>query len=153
MRSAEQLASFVLDKAESILPVNIVAIINRMGIDVYFCPFSDDVNGFYTKIDGRPTIAINSQHGVKRQRFTAAHELYHHIAEGKDLQLAASIMSMAREKKADRFAAAVLMPSSSFKDLFNRGMSFMGLASAFKVSQQAAEIRAIELGLTARMIA
>lgn len=153
MHSTEQLVSIALGKSIELVPVNILAIIHGMGIEVYYCPFSDDVNGFYTNINGMPTIAINSHHGLKRQRFTAAHELYHHIAEGENLKLAASITSMAREKKADRFAAAVLMPSASFKDLFNRGMSLIGLANAFKVSQQAAEIRAIELGLMARMIA
>ncbi len=145
MGSVEQLASLVLSKADDVYPVNITALINRMGIEVYFCPFSDSLNGFYTKVEGCPIIAINSIHSVKRQRFTAAHELYHHVAESSGLQFSSSMSRVARERRADCFAAAVLMPINECMYLTRRGMTYVNFASIFKVSKQAAMIRAIEV--------
>lgn len=104
------------------------------------------------------TIIVPSHTSPSRDRFTVAHELGHYVVHylwnfrDKDLS---SFKMMALRKDSDRveweanwFAAAFLMPKSSFTERFH---TFSGdvdqIANSFCVSRSAADIRVRSLGL------
>ncbi len=60
-------------------PVDVFPLINTMdGSTLVFYPMSDHISGMCIRIDSHDSlIAINSRLTYGRQRFTAAHELYH----------------------------------------------------------------------------
>lgn len=59
--------------------------------------------------EDRPLIALASDHNAAYKRFLVAHELYHLIAD-RDLDQPLTSTRDPREKRADRFAAALLLP-------------------------------------------
>jgi len=64
-------------------------------------------------------IAINAKRPITRQRFTAAHELCHHLRDS-DKQLNCPIgQKNATEKFADAFASALLMPIGELRSKVN----------------------------------
>lgn len=93
--------------------------------------------------------------GPLRDRFTIAHELGHWILHyiGTDACKAGKTMIADRfgsgrvETEANWFAASFLMPSAKFKDFWNDVKDVSAVAERFRVSEQAAEIRARSLGL------
>lgn len=102
-------------------------------------------------------IVVPSHTSPSRDRFTIAHELGHLIVhylwrrkQGVDVG-----KMMALRKDSDRveweanwFAAAFLMPAASFTQLFSEtDGDVSALASAYCVSQAAADVRARSLGL------
>lgn len=150
MRQIERLALQLLADYPAAVPVDVTSIVEHHGIAIERHPFSDQINGFYTIINGQPVITVNSNHALVRQRFTLAHELYHHLTDGiqGNLPFAASVRSGAKETKPDRFAAALLMPRCAFSLAYKK-VPLARLAQMFLVSEQAAEWRAKELGLVA----
>jgi len=107
-------------------------------------------------------IYISSATSLERDRFTVAHELGHFFlhypmaSRGR----ASTCMVATRwvddkdpiqkraEWEANWFAAAFLMPSQEFKSEFERsGYHILSVASRFRVSSAAAEVRAKNLGL------
>lgn len=62
-----------------------------------------------------PVVGINANKPITRQRFTAAHELCHHLKDS-DKQVSCPIGARnATEKYAENFAAALLMPLTELK--------------------------------------
>jgi len=68
-----------------------------------------------THQSGEQFIALNTFHPLRIRYFTAAHEMWH-LSEASQLQDA----SFDHERAADRFAAAIMMPKSSTKDLWSK---------------------------------
>jgi Zn-dependent peptidase ImmA (M78 family) len=104
------------------------------------------------------TIIVPTHTSPSRDRFTIAHELGHFIVHYLWRQRHHGLQPfkmMALRKDSDRveweanwFAAAFLMPSGIFRERFQLyGGNIDLVASAFCVSQAAAEIRARSLGL------
>ena len=61
-------------------------------------------------LEDRPLIALTSDHAAAYKRFLVAHELFHLIAD-RDLDRPLTSTRDPRERRADRFAAALLLPS------------------------------------------
>lgn len=150
-------------------PVDLTAITRKLGVPVSFDVLDDEISGFFVVRDGRPGICVNARHHPNRQRFTLAHEIahyrLHHTKKAKDnLYLDKSLVYLrgharsgkqdAKERDADQFAAALLMPSRLVTDYIERHsldpseeIDLYRLTMAFRVSEQAMTIRLNELGI------
>lgn len=97
-------------------------------------------------------IALSKKEGLRRQRFTLAHELGHHLIFGIE-RADARTYSQEEETRCDKFAAALLMPEEPFRSSLrhNRSRSRLSalreLADEFEVSLQASMIRLDDLSL------
>ena len=97
------------------------AAIARAGVTLAVVPLRN-LSGAYIpampETDGRPGILINSKHPRTRQRFTAAHELCHHLRDRDDPMLdgetevlpRSGMLSSPTETIAEAFAGWFLMP-------------------------------------------
>lgn len=116
-KSPERLASEVLaiyfGTQKPSIPIDPFKIMRDMGIIYQFID-SRDLEGIYILPEDDndiPFIGINYNRPITRQRFTAAHELCHHIKD-KNSELCAikCITGSETERYAEMFAAALLMP-------------------------------------------
>jgi Zn-dependent peptidase ImmA (M78 family) len=85
-----------------------------------------------------------------RDRFTLAHELGHyflHSNQGETQIIATRLGSTRIEWEANWFAAQLLMPREPFIKRFKKTTDLAAIASIFKVSVDAAEVRRKSLGL------
>lgn len=143
-------------------PVPVEEIASRSQIKISRAP-SKDFSGLLIRKDGHALIGVNSEEALVRQRFTIAHELGHyylhpqkdafvdyrnHKDEKKDL-----VITM-KEKQANMFAAALLMPRKNLtRDFKNiaRGLNdeevTVILARRYEVSDDAMKFRLKNLGL------
>ena len=67
----------ILQEGIKELPVNVSALCRQLGITVRLYEPIDDNSGYSAVLLGRPVIFVSSSEPVRRQRFTAAHELGH----------------------------------------------------------------------------
>ena len=112
------------DLLEAPIDVNQLAL--NLNIDVVYC----DLNGLSGKIDFNPnsnkaTISINNTENDLRQRFSLAHEISHYIYDidfTKEIEIADKQTHFRGktvnpiERRADKFAEKLLMPSALFKE-------------------------------------
>lgn len=138
-------------------PMPVVALAEKLGYTVNeFTPTAEtrDVSGAVNH--QRKTIFINEQENARRKRFTIAHEIGHiilHADEGDIVDYRQSIGpypegQTPKEQEANQFAAELLMPRAVFESLWNAlEGSVRDIADQLDVSTQAAEIRALQLGL------
>ena len=71
--------------------------------------------------DDVPTVGINWNRPITRQRFTAAHELCHHFRDAdKQISCPISGKKTTIERFADQFAAALLMPINELRHQVNK---------------------------------
>jgi Zn-dependent peptidase ImmA (M78 family) len=112
-------------------PVDVFSAVERLGLVLAFAPLGK-VSGIYLPRLRSPGILIHSGHPRTRQRYTAAHELGHHVfghaAEvDMDLELQLQRGEVERwpdhEKEAEAFAAWFLMP----RRLLREGMRQLGM--------------------------
>ena len=98
-------------------PINPFQMLRDEGILFSLRDF-DTLEGVYipaTSADDIPVVGINANRPITRQRFTAAHELCHHLRDA-DKQVSCHIGAKSKvEKYAERFAAALLMPSNELR--------------------------------------
>jgi Zn-dependent peptidase ImmA (M78 family) len=110
--------------------------VNETGIDAFSVPYSD-----------RPIIVLGSDNeAFDRYRWNAAHELGHLVIHGQ----LKSEPTKEQETHADRFAAALLMPSTEVRFLLPRYVDwsvFLGLKRDWGVSIAALINRAHQLEL------
>lgn len=136
------------------LPVNPKAIAEQMGIEVRPADPGSRESGHYVYRDGNPLITYNQSESTVRQRFTIAHEIGHHVngdidaPRDTDRQMSASVRDP-REVSANRFAAALLMPTALVKHMiFEEGVTdLQKLANTFGVSTAAMEFRLRNIGI------
>lgn len=98
------------------IPVNPFKILRDMGVAFSFRNFRN-YEGVYIPPDGDddvPVVGINADRLITRQRFTAAHELCHHIKDAGSGYICALGSENEIERYAEAFAAALLMPRSLF---------------------------------------
>lgn len=110
-------------------PIDIFSMIHNLsGITLVFYPMSDRISGLCVRIDARDSlIAINSTLSYGRQRYTAAHELYHLFFQaqfksvicGKDIETTKDV----EEKNADAFASFFLAPYDAIKIYLGEGLN------------------------------
>lgn len=119
--SAERLAEKVLNSLfpdeKPSFPINPFDIINRFGVVYQFMEF-EKLEGIYCipeNEDDLPIIGINFGRNIQRQRYTAAHELCHHIKDRNSSICPIYGQKNSVEKYADQFASALLMPRDELK--------------------------------------
>lgn len=140
------------------IPVPIEDVAYSLKIKISKAP-STDFSGLLIRKDGHALIGVNSNEAVVRQRFTIAHELGHFFLHPqKDTfvdyrkEIKGGEVRSPREKHADMFAAALLMPRDfllkDFRKLAKDGFSESSigtLAKQYAVSEDAMRIRLINL--------
>jgi Zn-dependent peptidase ImmA (M78 family) len=119
-KSPEELAKKVLQvcfkESHPTYPINPFEILKMFNIPYQFRKF-DNLEGIYIVPDDSndlPLVGINIDRPITRQRFTAAHEICHHIKDRKSQICPLDGRKNTIEKFADKFAAELLMPSSEF---------------------------------------
>ncbi len=160
LEKIETTAEDILAKLKvSTIPVPVEEIAGKLNIKIGREP-SNDFSGLLIRKDGKSLIGINSTESHVRQRFTIAHELGHFFlhpqkdtfVDYRDNQK--DVMRTPRERQANMFAAALLMPRSLiFKDvkiLSKEGihdMEIQKLAEKYEVSEEAMKYRLMNLNL------
>jgi predicted secreted protein len=101
--------------------IDVYGAVGRIGVPLAFVPLHD-LSGAYVpatpETDDIPGIIVNSKHPRSRQRYSAAHELAHHLRDGVlALDVATDVLARSeslvkdqREAVAESFAAWFLMP-------------------------------------------
>ncbi len=124
-------------------------------------PSQERVSGALVRSGSELLIVVNAAHDKKRQRFTIAHEIGHHVLHGLDLHVDKTHYRDDRsgtgedqeEVEANAFAAELLMPSRLLeKGLKVNRIMFVDedliddLAEEYQVSRQAMTWRLTNLG-------
>lgn len=156
----ESRAEEVLRKAgANTLPIPVEDIAGTYQIRISRAPHSD-FSGMLIRKDGHALIGINSREARVRQRFTIAHELGHYFLHpNKDAFVdyrdnKQGVMRSPREKQANMFAAALLMPrrflARDCKAVSRDGFSedeLTALARRYSVSDDAMRFRILNLNI------
>ncbi|MDR0443752.1 MAG: ImmA/IrrE family metallo-endopeptidase [Treponema sp.] len=121
IRAAQKIKN-AYNHTKNSLPVDIKLIMKDRKIIVKETKLPDDISGVLDTRGERPIVLVQKEHDKKRRRFSLAHELGHYILNSSprgvhldrhtyfrsNLSSAGTDME---EKKANRFAAELLMPS------------------------------------------
>jgi Zn-dependent peptidase ImmA (M78 family) len=154
-REAERLLS-QLDMTAVPTPIEDVA--DLLGLRISRAP-SVEFSGLLLRKDGMALIGVNSSEAPARQRFTIAHEIGHFILHPqKDAfvdfrkTLSSGDARDPRERQADMFAAAILMPRRALLKDFrklagdvDRASITKTLSRRYSVSEEAMRFRLINL--------
>lgn len=153
----------IVQKHAAVLPVNVQAIIEELGIVYLEEPMDPASSGRIDYNDPFCTITINSLEGPQRRRFTAAHELGHYLLHrdlmdgkghldrlysegGRDNPYAP--LSPEHEVQANQFAASLLMPEKILRSRYDRANdNVRELADLCAVSPMAMRIRLKNIGI------
>ena len=113
-----------------VAPLCVYQVAEALGVEVRFVDIPS-MEGMYCRISS-PTILLSSHRPAGRQRFTAAHELGHHVfGHGEHIhelldRRESTYKYTPEEQIADAFAACLLMPKSAVGNAFAiRGISPM----------------------------
>jgi len=156
----ETLAEKILSESGALtLPVPVEIVATNSQIRISRAP-SSEFSGMLIRKDGYALIGINSGESSVRQRFTVAHELGHFfLHEEKDAFIdyrdkKGASSQTPRERQANMFAAAILMPrkmiEADAKQLGKDGFTeeeLDKLAKKYDVSTDAMRYRLINLNL------
>lgn len=155
----EEQAEKLLEKLEiKDVPTQIEDIARALDIRISRAP-STDFSGLLIRKDGHALIGVNSNEAPVRQRFTIAHELGHYALHPQkdafvDFRKERNPREARppRERHADMFAAALLMPRKhlikDFRRLAKDGFTeevTETLAKQYAVSEEAMRYRLINL--------
>lgn len=163
----EKLAEEIFNDYDLDVPVEVVEISRKEGIDILDANFKDIEGDSYSGAivkDGNSTnIYVNREDSTSRKRFTIAHELGHYFlghlkekGERVDLHRKTGYNTdMPEERLANQFAAALLMNSEIVKINYNilrtAGLAdeyiVSKLADLFAVSKSAMRYRLKNLGI------
>ncbi|WP_051199920.1 ImmA/IrrE family metallo-endopeptidase [Flavobacterium subsaxonicum] len=164
--------NYIEEKAEEILykfdlfkpGFDIKKLSKKMGVTINEEDLGDDVSGFFVMVGGNPAITYKKGDNKNRYRFTIAHELGHFILHSKDQPIfidkkptmmfrnsASSTGEILKEREANAFAAALLMPKKLIIDEINNAPNHIEdaisyLSEQFGVSVQAMSFRLSNLG-------
>lgn len=149
-------------------PLDIFAILGRLdNFTLIFYPFSERISGMSIKLEHDMVMAINSALSYGRQRFSAAHELYHlFIQEGFESTICERNIEAEKpepEKEADAFASYFLAPYDALKafvaDVLNKrpmnlsAEDVVRIEQYFQMSRQATLFRLLDDGYISREFA
>ncbi|MDV0445402.1 hypothetical protein MmiAt1_09790 [Methanimicrococcus sp. At1] len=108
-------------------PVDIFSLIGNLdSMTTILYPFSNNISGISIKIESERIIAINSTQSYGRQRFTAAHELYHLFIEEENMVICENVeweQKPDSEKEADIFASYFLIPDEALKQFIEKNLN------------------------------
>lgn len=165
--------NYIEEKAEEILRKNnlfepgfdIKKLAKKLGIILKSEDLGDDVSGFFVMTeDGVPVITYKKGEVDNRFRFTVAHEIGHYTLHAKEQPVfvdrkpvmlfrntASSTGEVLKEREANAFAAALLMPKTLIVQEINSAPDYIDeaityLAKRFGVSEQAMSFRLSNLG-------
>ena len=167
-RLAKDRARRLLEELEiTSAPVPIERIIKRCHVVLQYAPFEDDLSGMAYINDGLSIIGINALHPPNRQRFSAAHELGHHLLHQEQLKDAVHVDRGLRvlmrdqvasqgvdtiEIQANAFAAELLMPEKMLREAIagdeidiESDAQIEALSKKFRVSASAIRFRLLGL--------
>lgn len=111
------LKNYFKDK-EIVYPINPFKILKDLNVNISFRDFSK-AEGIYipaSNEDDLAIVGINLNRCIQRQRYTAAHELCHHLKDRNSNCVCKTGSRQAVEKYAENFASEILMPSNDFKN-------------------------------------
>jgi Zn-dependent peptidase ImmA (M78 family) len=163
MRYIEEKAEDLLNKLKfNKLPINPELCAKKLNIRVEDSELEDDISGIFVVEHDESYIIYNRSESHVRQRFTIAHELGHFIlhkssgvfVDRKPKALyrnsASSTGEVLKEREANAFAAALLMPKSlidrEIKKISDTEEIVDKLAELFEVSKLAMSFRLSNLG-------
>ena len=141
-------------------PIPIIKIMKELGFAVGVQKLPDPLSGYIAvskdvekkfKKDG--IICVNSKDSLGHQRFTIAHELAHFLfdynIENKEYYNTYNTNDVENdvEKRANTFAANLLMPEKEFKQKYLDNWEIEALKKYFGVSERAIIKRVVELEL------
>ncbi|KJC41503.1 hypothetical protein UP09_20675 [Bradyrhizobium sp. LTSP885] len=90
-RAREAARSILREFGISTPPVPIERIIKSRKIVLQYAPLDEDLSGMAYIKDGIGIIGVNALHHPNRQRFSAAHELAHHVLHAPDIRQAVHV--------------------------------------------------------------
>ncbi len=142
------------------VPVDIENIADKLGIKISYAPSEEYSGMLIRKEDDQALMGINSSEPKTRMRFTVAHEIAHFLFDKKnkvsiDYRTSTKLLDKPEEeKRADLFAANVLMPKKlltlDFEKISKESFSqkhLIDLAKKYQVSQDAMKYRLMSLRL------
>ena len=147
----DELVTKALALAEcDVPPVQLEKIANKFNIQVVPFDFHEGVSAVLKKDKG--VIGVNMNHHPVRQRFSIAHELGHfllgHDIGKEDLMEEGFSKTDPKEREANAFASALLMPTAWIKkSVTQNGLDIDKLARIYDVSKQSLTIRLLGLNL------
>lgn len=131
------------------LPVNIVELCRKMGIQVSYYDGKTGSDGYSSIFLGRPRIFVSRNCSPERQRFTVAHELGHillgHVGKYELVNREPSGNDNPTERDANVFASRILAPACVLWALDARTPE--QIAKLCRISRQAAGYRAERMEL------
>lgn len=147
------------------IPAPVERIAKVLGAQVLYSPLDKELSGMVFIKNGIPIIGVNSLHHPNRQRFTIAHEIAHiwlHsdlISSSVHVDKKFSELVLRRDSisaqgtnnveiEANQFAAALLIPENSLKEMLSETTldiedesALEELAKKFKVSKSTLQYR------------
>jgi len=124
-RAREAARAILREFGVSAPPVPVERIIKSRKIVLQYAPLEEDLSGMAYIKDGIGIIGVNALHHPNRQRFSAAHELAHHVLHDEEIRQAVHVDKGIRvlfrddisalgtegiEIDANAFASELLMP-------------------------------------------
>ena len=111
------LKEYFADK-EIEFPINPFQMLTDLDVPFIMRPFKKYEGIYIPAADEEdfPVVGINLNRPISRQRFTAAHELCHHLKDSKSGYMCVINSQAFIEKYAEDFAAELLMPSKIFRE-------------------------------------
>lgn len=160
MIAVEKANNVIAKYWDGVLPVNTASIAAKMGIiashndEIETTPGEMEMAGWCENRGGKKLIYINKKSELARQRFFVAHAIGHflldHLGTG-DCSMPkeyATTLSMSaengwREKQANEFALAILMPAQAVEHVLQSGQAsnLADMAKVFGTSQAAVKWR------------
>lgn len=129
---AQRFLKLYFASKQTVYPINPFQVLTDLGIPFVFRPFEKYEGVYISAIDQDdiPVVGINLNRPVTRQRFTAAHELCHHLKD-RNIGVTCPISGKKNsvEKYAEKFAAAILMPIEEISIQANKYLDENGYIS------------------------
>lgn len=143
------------------LPVRVTDVAKKLGIEVQQFQLRSNLDAMLVKeaSNGDFKVVSNMSQNNHRKRFSLAHEIGHYVKNYQDWpsEKKAAIAEMRNSRSADgfdpeeiwanQFAAALLMPASIVRKYWAQGKTDEQMAKIFDVSNQAMNLRRVNLGL------
>jgi Zn-dependent peptidase ImmA (M78 family) len=112
------IADDLWNELDLIAPCDLERVCAYYGIRLVSRPMSRSISALYLILNGDcPEIIVNARDNSRRQRFSIAHELGHHVIGDRSDDTIRMLLAADRqlenesERKASQFAASLLMPA------------------------------------------
>ncbi|MHA4895776.1 ImmA/IrrE family metallo-endopeptidase [Pedobacter sp. PWIIR3] len=158
----EKAERLLLDLQMFTLPIEPEQCAKRLNVNVHSSQLDDDISGIFVAEDDVYYIIYNEFENIQRRRFTIAHELGHFLLHKNSKLFVdrkqnalyrnsnSSTGESIKEREANAFAAALLMPKSYIEDELAKlsidDDIIEKLANNFNVSKMAMSFRLSNLG-------